>query len=362
MSVGWLRDAWRQYAYQGSGPLKAAWPLLAPASTLYGLCASMRRNAFQRGLFKADDCGAPVISVGNLTVGGTGKTPLVIDLAKRLRRRGHRPGVLLRGYKRQSEEMLAVTCDSFDKSRVVDYGDEAALYLHSHALPAGIGSRRIESASLLLDRSDCDVLVLDDGFQHIQLKRNLDLLVFPQEPFGNGRCLPGGPLREPARAMRQADALIFNGEARAGIQPGWPVFSGRLEWRSIAPFRQWRESPQTPGESISEFHPREFHLISGLGDPDRLEKQAKEYGFLVRRHFAFADHHWFSFDDLKTAEPHDGGIATTTEKDAIRLLALSELPAWTLQQLYVIRAEWQWDDEARVDAWLDERLKTIGLG
>ncbi|MDP8243394.1 MAG: tetraacyldisaccharide 4'-kinase [Candidatus Hinthialibacter antarcticus] len=354
------RRAWMQLAYQKSGPLRPAAPFLAPLSDLYGAIANRRRTAARKNTPRS--CGVPVISVGNITVGGSGKTPLAQYIIKRLRQIERRPGVLMRGYKRKSDQTLVLTPESFNASQIYACGDEAALYAFRHEIPVGVAAKRAEAAPLLLDQTDCDALILDDGFQHFQFHRDIDLvLINGDAPFGNRHCLPLGPLREPLSALSDADAFIVHGgEVEFPNLKEKPIFKGELEWALVYPFQQWRTGNFDAGAPIDELKQKRAALLSGLGDPARFEQQARRLGVDVAAHYAFADHHWFSAKEIEgVAENHDAII--TTEKDAMRLLALDSSIENFADKFFIIQAQWKMKDDDAFIQWLQTQIGRTGL-
>lgn len=325
---------------------------------VYGAVAKTRRIVYEKGLKKTDRLPVPVISIGNLTVGGVGKTPCGLAIARMLRGHGYKPAVLLRGYKRRSTEPLVLLPERFDPARVMEYGDEAALYCLNAGIPVGIGSSRFEIGKRLLQQTPCDVFLLDDGFQHYQLYRDIDLVLLDGDrPFGNGRCLPYGPLREPISVLRTASALIHRGERFALTEFfSKPHFHGPLYWTGLMPFLSWSRGEANGLVPIDSFAPRSVALLSGIGDPARLQRQAEDLGFTIERHWAFPDHHWFSQGDLRSIAGSTAAPIFLTEKDAVRLLPLlgsDELP-W--DRFYVIQAAWRFSEAENFESWLLAQL------
>ncbi|HUG72785.1 MAG TPA: tetraacyldisaccharide 4'-kinase, partial [Steroidobacteraceae bacterium] len=183
-------------------------PALRPLTALYALVTGLRRGVYRAGLLRSTHPGVPVIVVGNLTAGGTGKTPLVLWLAEQLRARGRKPGIVLRGYGGRQRAPRVVRADD-DAQQV---GDEALLLARRGICPVAIGARRTAAAQLLAD-SGCDLVIADDGLQHLALRRDLAIVVVDGERgFGNGSLLPAGPLRESSQRLRSADVVVMHGE------------------------------------------------------------------------------------------------------------------------------------------------------
>jgi tetraacyldisaccharide 4'-kinase len=189
-----------------------AWGLW-PLSLLFCAVVRVRALAYRRGLLASRGLPVPVIVIGNLSVGGTGKTPLVIWLARRLRAQGRRPGILTRGYRGQARTWPQWVAADSDPSQV---GDEPVLLARHSGCPVAAGPDRLASGQLLLERGGCDLLLCDDGLQHYALRRDLEVAVLDGERrLGNGFCLPAGPLREPPSRLDGVPLQLVNGPARA---------------------------------------------------------------------------------------------------------------------------------------------------
>jgi len=348
-----LYSAWRQLAYEKRGPLRWAAPVLAPCSWIYSLAAASKRRLRRWGILPSRALPVPVVSVGNLTVGGVGKTPFGLFLAEGFVHRGLRPAILFRGYRRLSMEPLIIGADDFDKNKIHEYGDEAALLSWISGTPIGVGSDRYGVGMRLLERWPCDVIILDDGFQHGQLRRDGDIVMLDAStPLGNGYCLPYGPLREPPSVLAAADALVFHGDrieeswmARRGLNR--PYFMGNLEWMDIVPLENWFANKHSDGISLEEWRGREVALLSGVGSPERFYKQALAYGLRIVDRIIYPDHHWYSLKEAASLARR--GTVLMTEKDAIRLLALDIPP---MENAFVVRARWKMKDEERFWQWV----------
>ncbi len=302
---------WRQ-----RGPLAC---LLYPVSLVFRALVALRRAAYRAGLMQSHGVSVPVVVVGNLTVGGSGKTPLVIHLASALRSRGRRPGIISRGYRGTTRLVTRVTADS-DPAVV---GDEPLMLAASTGCPVFVGRDRPAAArALLAAHPDCDVLLSDDGLQHYRLKRDLELAVFDDRGVMNGWCLPAGPLREPLTRLVQVDALVLNGTAVSPAPTlGRPEFSMRLEGK-----RLYRLGAPQSTCGVADLKGGELHAVAGIGAPQRFFDMLRAMGLDVIEH-PFSDHHEYFVDDLAFA----GGVVLTTEKDAVKLAHLSlPLPIWVL--------------------------------
>ena len=285
--------------------------LLAPLSWLYCAAAALRAWAFRRGWLASSAAGVPVIVVGNLTVGGTGKTPLVIWLVDWLRRRGHRPGIASRGYGgRAGAEPLDVAAGG-DPALT---GDEPLLLARHTGVPVVVSRDRVAAARRLAALHGCDVVVTDDGLQHYRLRRDLEILVIDGDRrLGNGRCLPAGPLREPARRMRSADLIIVNGGGDRDHAGMWLVPGDAVNLAD-------------PGRTrpIDAFRGRPVTAVAGIGHPRRFFAMLSALGLEVDPR-PYPDHHRFQPADLALWPP---GPVLMTEKDAVKLAGLAEPRHW----------------------------------
>lgn len=297
----------------------AAWlALLAPLSWLFETIVSYRRRR-QRSTIKFRPP-VPVLVIGNLTVGGTGKTPLVIELAKQFTALGLKPGVISRGYGGSQRRPLAVTADS--DPEVV--GDEAVLIANSSRCPVVIGADRVAAIQSLLRSEHCDVIISDDGLQHYRMHRDAELMVIDgQRGFGNERSLPAGPMREPKSRMSEVDWVIVNGEDSKGVAPD-NAFKMDLEPQLLTHLRSGKQ------QGIEEMGQGSVHGVAGIGNPTRFFSTLRQSGLEVMEH-PFPDHHRFTPEDLMFA---DNLPVIITEKDAIKCrgmeLSLISADVWVL--------------------------------
>jgi len=284
--------------------------LLRPLAGLYGIGMRLRQQAYRARLWPATHAGVPTVVVGNLTVGGTGKTPLVLWLAGRLRTLGRRPGILLRGYGGSARTARLVHAG--DDAAVV--GDEAVLLARRTGCAVATGAQRTAAAALLV-REGCNVLIADDGLQHLALRRDLDIIVVDgSRGFGNGALLPAGPLREPPAPLRAGACVVLHGEDRHGVLPA-----------GVAPLRMHLEPLPlrrlpTHGEcGLDALGGGRVHAVAGIGHPQRFFEQLRNLGLDPVEH-PFPDHHRFTARDLAFG---DGGSVVMTEKDAVRCAGLA---------------------------------------
>lgn len=286
--------------------------MLAPLGWLYCGVAWLRRWAYQQRLLRSYSVSVPVIMVGNLTVGGTGKTPLVLWIAEYLSGQGYRPGIALRGYRasRSAAERPRQVAPDADP---VQFGDEAVLLAKKSHCPVVAGRDRVAAAEMLTNQCGCDLVVTDDGLQHYRLHRQLEILVLDGERrLGNGRCLPAGPLREPRRRLSAADLVVVNGDEGDGdhirLVPGAAV---NLQDSTLErPLRSF------VGETLT--------AIAGIGHPQRFFRMLEDLGLSVRP-IAYPDHHAFRASDLEHW-PH--GPVLMTEKDAVKCQRFARPEHW----------------------------------
>jgi tetraacyldisaccharide 4'-kinase len=297
--------------------LRPAHLLLFPLSLVFGAIVSLRRLAFRLGWTASERMPVPVIVVGNINVGGTGKTPVVLWLVDLLRANGYRPGIVTRGYG-GSEQLHEVRADGDAGTS----GDEPLLLAKRAQVPVFAGRARTAVArALLAAHPECNVIVSDDGMQHYALQRDFELAVVDGERrFGNGLLLPAGPLREPVSRLRQTDAVIINGDEELP-QVGAPRFRMRLAvttFRSVAdPARQ---------ATADELRERPLHAVAAIGNPARFFAQLESLSLSFRRH-PFPDHFAFRSEDLAFAGEE---TVLMTEKDAVKCTAFAKADWWYL--------------------------------
>jgi tetraacyldisaccharide 4'-kinase len=303
----WLNRIW----YEGGD---APW-WLRPWSGLYRLIFALRRRLFRLGLMRRVRVPRPVIVVGNITVGGTGKTPLVLWLVQRLRDAGRRPGIATRGY--GGAQRLPRIIGAHEDPTVV--GDEPLLLARRSGVPVAVGRERPAAARLLID-AGCDVVVSDDGLQHEALARDCEIVVVDAaRRFGNGRLLPAGPLRESRERLESVDAIVVNGAA--ATEPpltGPAVFGMHLHALEVVALAGSGHRP------LASFAGTTVHAIAGIGNPRRFFDLLRSAGILVIEH-ALADHARIEAADILFA---DGHPVLMTEKDAVKCARLADQRHW----------------------------------
>lgn len=288
--------------------------LLLPLSWLFRLLVALRRLGYSAGVLPSHRLPVPVIVVGNITVGGTGKTPLVIWLVDHLRTLGHRPGIISRGYGGQARNWPQQVRPDSDPVMV---GDEAVLLARHCRCPMAVGPDRVAAGRALLEHHDLDILVSDDGLQHYALQRDLEIVVIDGvRRFGTGYCLPAGPLREPQSRLDSADLVVANG------------LGGRREYAMrLKPGEAWRLDDPQQRRELRTFAGTTVHGVAGIGHPERFFTTLSGLGIQVIPH-SFPDHHPFQVEDLSFAG--DGHPILMTEKDAVKCRSLTGLRAWVV--------------------------------
>ncbi|MEX0654047.1 MAG: tetraacyldisaccharide 4'-kinase [Phycisphaeraceae bacterium] len=347
------------------------------ASPLYRTAIQARNLTFDRGWRRAASLGRPTVSVGNLTAGGTGKTPMVIELVRRLVDRGHRPAVLLRGYfPRGSKPRVAKGSTPYDMS------DEAQLYrfaLHGLAVAKASPDRRVAARNALLEKPDTTVFILDDAFQRRQVRRDLDLvLIDATNPFGYGHVLPRGLLREPPRNLRRAHGVIVTRadqvteHERQQIDQQITDLIGRPATAHAA--HRWTALLDADDQPLPLSHLKSQRVLGvcGIGNPESFARHLAEHaGSLATARKpgepspdrlpgvrALNDHHAYRHDELtdmlREAELRQADAIVTTEKDWVKwrpLLADHPLPLPVLRPVLAMRFL---DGEAAVDTLLEQ--------
>lgn len=298
--------------YDGSKPPLHARLLAA----LYGSVVALRRKAYRRGFAKSRHPGVPVVVVGNIVAGGSGKTPLVIALVERLRAAGWNPGVASRGYGR-AEEQVPRWVEAGADPRLT--GDEPLLIANRTGVKLRVDRDRLAAAQALA-QAGCDIVVCDDGLQHYRLARDMEIEVLDvRRRYGNGLLLPAGPLREPVERAADCAFRVLNLGAvpQAGVGEGvagfgeWPM---QLQIGQVLPMQSGRPLP------LSAFAGQRVHAVAGIGDPERFFRMLREAGVAVVPH-AFSDHHAYVPADFEFGSRLP---VLMTEKDAVKCAAFAQ--------------------------------------
>ncbi|KZE31701.1 lipid-A-disaccharide kinase [Crenobacter luteus] len=309
--------------------------LLAPLEALFAALSGLRRLAFRRGLGRVDALPVPVVVIGNVNVGGVGKTPLTLALLASLAERGVTAGVISRGYGGSANVPTPVARDS-DPALV---GDEPLLLAQAGA-PVWVGRDRVAAGrALLAAHPQVQLILSDDGLQHYRLARDVEIVVLDgARGLGNGRLLPNGPLREPASRLASVDALVINGPPDAALLNKLPAAPARFSMR-LAPQRFVSLAEPALTRTAADFAGLRVVALAGIGHPQRFFATLRALGLAVSREIAFPDHHAFSAADL----PEDADAIVVTAKDAVKLQCVNHVKLWVLPVTGVVEpdlADW----------------------
>ena len=314
-----MSGAGRQAPEWWFGERSPPWPTRV-VSRLYAAVVAARGGLYRRGLLRSRHPGRPVIVVGNLIAGGSGKTPLTIALVERLRAEGYAPGVASRGYGRERA----------GEARWVDAntdpmlgGDEPVLIARRTGAPVRVDRDRAAAAQALIE-AGCDIIVCDDGLQHYRLVRDVEIEVIDgRRRYGNGLPLPAGPMREPAERGARCDFRVLNLGAGGGSDADAPRFGEwpmRLGPGDALALRGARSQP------LSAFAGQRVHAVAGIGDPERFFATLRDAGIAVVPH-AFPDHHRYRPEDLTFGSDLP---VLMTEKDAVKCAPFADDRAWSV--------------------------------
>ena len=323
MTTDWVRGVWERRGFRN----RLLWVGLLPASVVYRVVVHIRNLLFAWGWLKTKRLSRPVVSVGNLTVGGTGKTPTCIWLAQELTKRGLRIGILSRGYKRKNTESMVVSpqplesLSSDSNDEILKAGDEPFMMAQLYGQTVAVGPDRDEAATLLLRNRNVDLFILDDGFQHRRIQRDFDLLLLGNDATGS--LLPAGPFRESKRSLRRADGLLLTGS-----QNGWQslvdgsqactAFVGSLQPVVLVGFasNRWKEFP------LTLLYRSKIVTVTGVADPRGLYEIIHQWEGELVETLEFPDHHMYTARDWqqinRVARLVD--LIVTTEKDILKLI------------------------------------------
>jgi tetraacyldisaccharide 4'-kinase len=328
----WFVERWYR-------PQPVIW--LRPLEALFRLVTAMRRLAYRLGLLKSESVGVPVLVVGNITVGGTGKTPLVLHLSECLQHRGIRVGIVSRGYG-GSETVQQVTAES----SAAEVGDEPLLLARRSGVSVWVGKDRVAAARELAAQG-VQIIISDDGLQHYRLSRDAEIVVVDgQRGLGNGACIPAGPLRESSARLREVDMVVANGD-HEGRHPGALVMELRPD--GVLPV-----NGQGQKRSLDSFAGQMVHGLAGIGNPERFFD-------LLRRHKIkvlprpLPDHSRILPSDLGFNDEND---ILMTEKDAVKCRKFAGSNAWYVP----VTAQFDTSDQARLSRLLDELITRIPRG
>jgi len=305
-------------------------PLLLPLTAIFSLLSAVRRKCFQFGVFKSYAVDVPIIVVGNIGIGGNGKTPVTLYLIEQCLAQGINIGVISRGYGGQAAHYPYLLDEN---STAKEVGDEPLLIYQRHKVPVVVGSDRVASAKLLVGQG-CELIIADDGLQHYRLKRDIELIVIDSKrQFGNGLLLPAGPLRESLWRLKTVDALIFNGELTTQIAPEETTNILKINMTLAAS----KVVNLKTGKclSISDFQQtclsegrQLINAMAGIGDPARFFKTLTDIGFNLDKSLGFVDHQKYNKNQF--IDFSDNIPLLMTEKDAVKCKDFAKENYWYL--------------------------------
>jgi len=301
----WLEKIWY---HKGKGKGKA---FLLPLTALYCLINQSQRYWQTRNLARVP---CPVIVVGNITVGGTGKTPLTIYLVKLLQDAGFKPAIITRGYGGRAVHWPQSVTPISD---TLEVGDEAVLMAIRTGVPVYAGANRLASIDACLNKHNCDVIISDDGMQHYKMPRDIQIAVIDgKRKLGNGLCLPAGPLREPIKRLKQCDVVVVNGVS--GLQNKWTeMLVDGTELMNLKTEKTLR---------LANLQGQKVNAVTGIGNPQRFYHTLEKAGLILNKN-SFADHYQFKAQDL--VFDNDNPIIMT-EKDAVKCQSFAHKNLWYL--------------------------------
>jgi len=343
--------------------------LLYPPACLYGGMVLLRNRLYDTRALKVRRLPCPVVSVGNITVGGTGKTPTVIRIAEILAAAGRRPAILSRGYGGASRAPVNIVSDGKTlQMQAGDAGDEPVLMARKlPGIPVLTGPQRYLTGQTAIQNFTADCLILDDGFQHRELLRDLDIVLLDgRHPLGNGFTLPAGPLREPPIALRRADAIVVTGGDKEGVdntlhrrlghflREGAPLFRGRHQARDL--IRGGQENDVRP---LSALRDKRLCAFSGIAAPDAFRRSLVAAGGAITSFFAFPDHYSYTGKDIyaigEAARREQADMIISTEKDGVKLQAFPDL----MDRIFLLRITMEINGEGKdFPAWLQGKMET----
>ncbi len=275
--------------------------LLLPLTAIFCLLAVTRKLLYQNKILSSYKAPVPVVIVGNISVGGTGKTPLIIELVSQLQSKGYKPAVISRGYGGQAESWPQIVNADSDPRQL---GDEPCLIVQKTGCPVVVGANRQQDIRMILSEFECDIVLSDDGMQHYALQRDAEIAVIDaQRLFGNGLCLPSGPLRELKTRLKQVDLVLYNGETEQA-----------LSYTMQAHSCETIVSGQKQKVTLQDLSGKKVHAIAGIGNPARFFTLLESFGIEVIPH-AFSDHHYYNKSELLFDDDYP---VLMTEKDAVK--------------------------------------------
>jgi len=286
--------------------------LLYPLSLIFCALAGLRRLLYKYHLLSSYRSPVPIIVAGNISVGGNGKTPLVMHLVESLKAKGFHPGVVSRGYGAKNKALKKYQQILVDISKEAQlFGDEPWMIAARTGIPVVIGTKRSQAVQYLLENHTCDIVISDDGMQHYAMQRDYEICVIDAKYlFGNQYCLPAGPLREKVARLKEVDLLVYNGLDNKPLE----LYADKscimqLKFQSMVALND-----RTKQKNIETLSGDSVHAIAGIGQPSRFFQQLKQYNIHVIEH-SFDDHHEYVLDELTFS---DKLPVIMTEKDAVK--------------------------------------------
>lgn len=353
------------------GPLARTHPFLIsmlPFSFAYGAIVALRNQLYDRGILKQIKLPCPVISIGNITAGGTGKTPMTVLTANGLKARGFRPAVLSRGYGGRLTSSGNVVSDGASILLGPEAaGDEPVLIAAAvPGIPVLTGTDRCVSGKLGIEKFSATVLVLDDAFQHRRLFRDVNIVLLDEaKPFGNGRLLPAGPLRELPAALNRADVIVKTGIPRGekewkkpALPDGIPVFRARYQPIEIIHGKdnsflsgsvETNQMRRSDNQILSPdaLHGKKIYAFTGIAAPEKFRNTLEQLGAKIIKFLAFPDHYFYKHADVRTiaeeAKAMNSEMVITTEKDGVKLLIFQDF----YREIAILRVGLRMDPDER---------------
>jgi tetraacyldisaccharide 4'-kinase len=292
---------------------------LIPLSWFFGIVVFLRKYLYQHGWLKSYRLNVPVVVVGNINIGGTGKTPLVIWLAEQMKLAGYKPGIISRGYGGSAQQVTEVLSDS----NAIEAGDEAVLIAARTNCPVFVSADRVSAGQLLLKiYPECNIIISDDGLQHYRMQRDVEIVVYDSvKGFGNGALLPAGPLRESKARLNTVDAIVSNGaDSRESLKCFNPVAMQLVATDFYNLVDVQKKSSAHP------FTQQKILAVAGIGNPQRFFDQLSDLGLQFESR-AYADHYIFQAKDF---EYTNADVVLMTEKDAVKCRAFAQANFWVL--------------------------------
>jgi tetraacyldisaccharide 4'-kinase len=297
--------------------------LLWPLSLIYAGIIYLRRWCYQLRLFKHTKFNIPVIVVGNITAGGTGKTPLCIALCRFLQQQGLKPGIVTRGYGVDLQGRAMVVMP--DQSAIVTCPDEALMSARQTGCPVAVAKKRVDAVAALLAQTDVNIIISDDGLQHFALARDLEIvMVDGQRKFGNGFLLPAGPLREPMSRLGSVDCIVYHYEEEID-SPQSDISSANAI--SLKPQALINVLDPTLYLPVTTFAQQPVIAMAGIGHPDRFFRTLQRCGYTHMQTIIFPDHHPFLASDFSA---FNDATIIMTEKDAVKCQHIAPKNCWYL--------------------------------